>query len=40
MGWKYCWQLVLDAVFTWIHRGDRSLCGGTGYEQQHWASAA
>ncbi|MBD2772315.1 hypothetical protein [Iningainema tapete] len=23
---KYCWQLVLDALFIWIHRGNRSLC--------------
>ncbi|MBD2776751.1 hypothetical protein [Iningainema tapete] len=38
---KYCWQLVLDAVFVWINKGDRSLCGGSmGYEQHFEAIAA
>ncbi len=35
---KYSWRLVLEAVFVWIHKGNRSLCGmGT---QQEWAIAA
>lgn len=35
---KYCWRLVLEAVFVWIHKGNRSLCNmGT---QQELAIAA
>lgn len=38
---KYCWQMVLDAVFIWINKGDRTLCGGgVGYGQLEWAAAA
>ena len=38
---KYCWQMVLDAVFVWLNKGDRSLCGGgMGSEQLEWAAAA
>lgn len=35
---KYCWQLVLEAVFVAIHKG-RSLCG-MGQLEQQWAIAA
>lgn len=38
---KYCWQMVLDAIFVATFKGDRSLCGGgMGYEQLEWAAAA
>lgn len=37
---KYCWQLVLEAVFVWIHKGNRSLCGSGISTQQEWAVAA
>jgi hypothetical protein len=38
---KYCWQMVLDAVFVWIYKGDRSLCGdGMGYEELERLAAA
>lgn len=30
---KYCWQMVLDAIFVSIFKGDRSLCGA-GAEQE------
>lgn len=33
---KYCWRLVLEAVFVWIHKGSRSLCG-MGAAAQEWA---
>lgn len=36
---KYSWRLVLDAVFVWIHKGSRSLCG-MGAAAQEWAIAA
>ncbi|MBW4624666.1 MAG: hypothetical protein KME49_03905 [Brasilonema octagenarum HA4186-MV1] len=36
---KYCWQMVLDAIFVATFKGDRSLCS-MGYGQQESALAA